>query len=120
MSAVSLTRAPRHEAPGPSAISSADCRGAMRPTIRALALAALPIAAAPARAADPLPSWADGPAKKAIVAFVTKVTKEGGPDFVPREERIAVFDNDGTLWSEKPLYFQLAFALDRVKALVEK
>ena len=69
------------------------------------------------RADDPLPSWNDGPAKKSIVAFVEKVTKEGSPDFVPVAERIAVFDNDGTLWSEKPMPVQLFFALDRVKAL---
>jgi phosphoserine phosphatase len=67
--------------------------------------------------ADPLPSWNDSPAKKAIIEFVTRVTKEGGPDFVPPAERIATFDNDGTLWSEMPIYFQFAFAIDRVKAL---
>lgn len=67
--------------------------------------------------ADPLPSWNDTAPKKAIVAFVEKVTKEGGPDFVPPNERIATFDNDGTLWAEQPIYFQLAFAIDRVKAL---
>ncbi len=66
---------------------------------------------------DPLPSWNDGPTKKAIIEFVARVTKEGGGDFVPVAERIATFDNDGTLWSEQPIYFQLAFALDRVKAL---
>jgi phosphoserine phosphatase len=66
---------------------------------------------------DPLPSWKDGPSKKAILAFVADVTKQGGPSFVPAAERIAVFDNDGTLWSEQPMYFQLAFALDRVKAV---
>ncbi|QKS27521.1 MAG: hypothetical protein FAZ92_01076 [Accumulibacter sp.] len=70
-----------------------------------------------AQAADPLPSWNDGAAKSAIVEFVTKVTTEGTPEFVPPAERIAVFDNDGTLWSEQPMYFQLFFALDRVKAL---
>jgi len=70
-----------------------------------------------ALAADPLPSWNDGPAKKAIISFVEKVTKEGSPDFVPVTERIATFDNDGTLWCEKPLPVQLFFALDRVKAL---
>lgn len=64
-----------------------------------------------------LPSWNDGPAKTAITEFVTKVTQEGGPDYVPPVERIAVFDNDGTLWSEQPMYVQLAFALDRVKAM---
>jgi phosphoserine phosphatase len=66
---------------------------------------------------DTLPSWNDGPAKKAIIQFVERVTKEGSPDFVPPAERIATFDNDGTLWSEQPIYFQLAFALDRMKAL---
>lgn len=70
-----------------------------------------------ARAADPLPSWNDTSPKQAITAFVEKVTREGSPDFVPVAERIATFDNDGTLWSEQPMYFQLFFALDRVKAL---
>jgi hypothetical protein len=68
-------------------------------------------------AADPLPSWKDTAPKKAIIAFVEKVTKEGSPDFVPPAERLATFDNDGTLWAEKPMYFQLLFALDRVKEL---
>jgi phosphoglycolate phosphatase-like HAD superfamily hydrolase len=67
---------------------------------------------------DPLPSWSDGPAKSAIIEFVESVTTEGGAGFVPPEERIATFDNDGTLWSEKPVYFQLLFAMDRVKDLV--
>ena len=66
---------------------------------------------------DPLPSWNAGPAKQAITSFVAGVTREGGPDFVRPAERIAVFDNDGTLWAEQPMYFQLAFTLDRVKAL---
>jgi hypothetical protein len=66
---------------------------------------------------DPLPSWNDSAPKKAVVAFVEKVTKEGGPGFVPGPERIATFDNDGTLWAEQPMYFQFFFALDRVKAL---
>ena len=70
-----------------------------------------------AQAADPLASWNDGPAKKSITEFVAKVTKEGSPDFVPPEERIATFDNDGTLWAEQPMYFQFLFAIDRVKAL---
>src|SRR5436189_5961044 len=70
-----------------------------------------------AQAADPLSSWNDGPTKQAIVAFVEKVTKDGSPDFVPTEQRIATFDNDGTLWCEQPMYFQLFFAVDRVKAL---
>jgi hypothetical protein len=70
-----------------------------------------------ARAADPLSSWNDGPAKKSITEFVAKVTKPGSPDFVPVAERIATFDNDGTLWCEQPMYFQFLFALDRVKTL---
>jgi hypothetical protein len=67
--------------------------------------------------ADPLPSWQDGAAKQAILKFVAEVTKEGGPSYVLPSERIAVFDNDGTLWAEQPLYFQLLFVIDRVKAL---
>jgi phosphoglycolate phosphatase-like HAD superfamily hydrolase len=71
-----------------------------------------------ARAAeDPLPSWNDGATKTAIVEFVRRTTTEGSPDFVAQPERIAVFDNDGTLWSEQPMYVQLAFALDRVREL---
>jgi phosphoglycolate phosphatase-like HAD superfamily hydrolase len=69
------------------------------------------------RAADPLPSWNDGVAKKAIMDFVATVTKDGSPDFVPVPERIAAFDNDGTLWAEQPVYFQVAFMLDRIRAL---
>src|SRR5688572_19582472 len=72
---------------------------------------------ATAVAQQPLASWNTGPAKTAILDFVRKVTQHGSPNFVPPAERIAVFDNDGTLWSEQPIYFQLAFALDRVKAL---
>src|SRR6187399_93409 len=66
---------------------------------------------------DPLPSWNDGAAKKSILDFVTKTTKEGSADFIPPPERIACFDNDGTLWSEQPMYFQLAFVIDRIKAM---
>jgi len=77
------------------------------------ALAGLQLAAAQVA----LQSWNDRAPKKAIEAFVERVTKQGSPDFVPVAERIAVFDNDGTLWAEKPMYFQLLFALDRVKAL---
>ncbi len=69
------------------------------------------------RAADPLPSWNDGKTKQAILGFVEKVTKEGSPDFVPVAERIATYDNDGTLWCEQPLPVQLYFAIDRVKTL---
>lgn len=68
-------------------------------------------------AQDPLPSWKDGAAKQSITAFVGKVTQQGAPDFVPPAERIAVFDNDGTLWSEQPMYFQAFFIFDRIKAL---
>jgi phosphoglycolate phosphatase-like HAD superfamily hydrolase len=67
--------------------------------------------------AEPLASWRDGAAKQSILAFVAAVTQEGGPQLVPAAERIAVFDNDGTLWAEQPLYVQFQFALDRVKAL---
>jgi hypothetical protein len=70
---------------------------------------------AAARAADPLPSWSEGKAKQSIVAFVEKVTTPGSPDFVPVRERIAVFDNDGTLWCEQPAPVQLYFVVDRVK-----
>jgi phosphoglycolate phosphatase-like HAD superfamily hydrolase len=71
-------------------------------------------------AQDPVPSWNDTGPKKAIVAFVEKVTKEGSLDFVPPNERIATFDNDGTLWAEQPMYFQFLFAMDRVKALARQ
>jgi phosphoserine phosphatase len=70
--------------------------------------------------ADALPSWNDTAAKQAIVAFVAKVTSPAGAEYVPPAERIAVFDNDGTLWAEQPMYFQLAFALDRVRALAPR
>jgi phosphoserine phosphatase len=71
-------------------------------------------------AEEPLASWNEVASKHAILEFVKRVASEGSPDFVPVAERIAVFDNDGTLWSEQPVYFQLAFALDRVKALAPK
>ncbi len=70
-----------------------------------------------AQEADPLPSWNEGAAKQAILNFVAAVTREDSPDFVPPPQRIATFDNDGTLWVEQPMYVQLAFAIDRVKAL---
>ena len=74
--------------------------------------------ASPARAqTDPLPSWNDGPAKTAILEFVLATTAESNPNFMPPAERIATFDNDGTLWVEQPLYVQMLFALDRVKAI---
>jgi phosphoglycolate phosphatase-like HAD superfamily hydrolase len=72
---------------------------------------------ASAQATDPLGSWNEGKTKQSILEFVKKVTTPGSPDFVPPAERIATFDNDGTLWAEKPMYVQLLFALDRVKAL---
>jgi phosphoglycolate phosphatase-like HAD superfamily hydrolase len=85
-----------------------------------LAVAFLTGSAFAQQPADPLASWNDGAAKKSITDFVTRVTMEGGADFVPPAERIAAFDNDGTLWAEQPVYFQLAFAFDRVKALSEE
>jgi hypothetical protein len=66
---------------------------------------------------DPLPSWHDGAIKKSITDFVVRVTTQGSPDLVPVEQRIATFDNDGTLWCEQPVYFQVAFAFDRIKAM---
>ena len=89
-------------------------------TFGCLLAVALPFGSAPGQAAGELPSWNDGTAKQAIVAFVQKVTAKGSESFVPVADRIAVFDNDGTLWSEQPIYFQLAYALDRVKALAPK
>jgi len=81
---------------------------------------ALSLGSAQAQAADPLPSWNDGPAKARILAFVEATTKAGGKDFIAVPDRIAVFDNDGTLWSEQPAYFQLIFAIDRVRALAPR
>ncbi len=84
-------------------------------------LAALTLlSSACASAEDPLPSWNACASKDAVVAFVERVTKPGAPEFVPVAERIATFDNDGTLWSEQPMYFQLQFALDRVKVLAPR
>ena len=81
------------------------------------ALCALALTGCGSVKTDPLPSWSEGGPKRSIVAFVTKVTTPGGPDFVPPAERIATFDNDGTLWAEQPLYSQFIFILDRVKVL---
>lgn len=76
---------------------------------------------APLRAhSDPLPSWNEGPTKKAITEFVRSTTDKSSPNFVPLEERIAAFDQDGTLWVEHPMYTQLVYCLERVKALAEK
>lgn len=77
-------------------------------------LAAQPVAA---QGNDPLPSWNDGQSKQAIRAFVRKISKPGTTDFVPPSQRIATFDNDGTLWGEQPFYFQFLFAVDRMKAM---
>jgi phosphoglycolate phosphatase-like HAD superfamily hydrolase len=77
----------------------------------------MPVRAQTAASGSPLPSWNEGATKQAILEFVAAVTREGSPDFVPPAERIATFDNDGTLWVEHPMYTQLAFALDRVKAM---
>jgi phosphoglycolate phosphatase-like HAD superfamily hydrolase len=79
-----------------------------------------PAIAAEQAKSDSLPSWNEGASKKSIVDFVARVTREGGPDYVKPEERIATFDHDGTLWAEQPMYFQIAFAMDRVKALAPK
>jgi phosphoglycolate phosphatase-like HAD superfamily hydrolase len=73
-----------------------------------------------AAAADRLPSWNEGASRKALVGFVERTTRPDSGDFVPPAERIAVFDNDGTLWAEQPMYVQLAFALDRIKALAPR
>jgi hypothetical protein len=82
-----------------------------------ITLVASTLLAANGYAADLLPSWNNTVTKQAITAFVEKVTKEGSPDFVPPAERIAVFDNDGTLWAEQPMYFQAFFIFDRIKTL---
>jgi phosphoserine phosphatase len=90
-------------------------RHAKKVLASAIVIALVPLLGA--LAADPLPSWNDGPAKSAIVSFVEKVTKPDTADFVAPEKRIATFDNDGTLWIEQPMYIQFAFLLDRVEAL---
>jgi len=87
-----------------------------RSFVTGLAAAGLLPAAPSFAQADPLPSWNDGPVKQAMLAFMSRVTTVGGSDFVPVPERIATFDNDGTLWTEQPNYFQVLFAMDRVKA----
>ncbi len=83
----------------------------------ALSAAACLAAAVQAQPTDALPSWNDGPVKKAIVDFISRTVAKGGADYREPAERVAVFDNDGTLWSEQPIYVQFAFALDRVKAM---
>jgi phosphoglycolate phosphatase-like HAD superfamily hydrolase len=99
--------------------SSARDHGKKATRVAAAVLGSVLLIAATSKtlADDPLPSWNDTTPKKAVIDFVERVTKPGSPDFVRPEERIATFDNDGTLWAEQPIYFQFAFAIDRVKAL---
>lgn len=85
-----------------------------------LTLTALLIPVSSLLAKDPLPSWNDGSSKKSIVSFVQKTTTRGGSDYIEPANRIAVFDNDGTLWGEQPLYFQLVYVIDRIKVLAPK
>ena len=89
---------------------------------RSLLIGAAAVAAAPRAFAqgDALPSWNEGPARRAILDFVARTTTAGGRDWVPVPERIATFDNDGTLWTEQPMYFQAIFALDRIKAMASR
>jgi phosphoserine phosphatase len=89
----------------------------LRIGLRCIVLAVMMAAVTAAAATDPLPSWNDGGTKSAIIEFVQAATDKSNPDFVPPAERIATFDNDGTLWPSHPMYTQLAFALDRIKAL---
>lgn len=92
----------------------------MRPTNRLVAAFVALLLFVPVSAqADPLPSWREGSTKSAIIEFVERVTDSAGTDFVDPADRIAVFDNDGTLWAEKPFYFQIFFAMDRIAALAE-
>ena len=88
--------------------------------ITAAVVGALAFTTTVVQAADALRSWNDGKTKQSVIDFVKRVSVKGGKDFVPVPERVAVFDNDGTLWAEQPMYFQLAFALDRVKALASQ
>ena len=107
-------------APGPMVAANEEVRDggvAFRRPLVALVVLALVFASRVLAGPDPLPSWNDGEAKRAILAFVAETTSAGAPGFVPPAERIATFDNDGTLWAEQPMYFQLLFVLDRVKAL---
>jgi len=85
-----------------------------RMSLFVLLLIAIGLWANSAEAGDPLPSWNEGTTKQSIIDFVNRVTQPGSPNFVVPEQRIATFDNDGTLWSEQPMYFQLFFVIDRV------
>lgn len=91
-----------------------------RNLLRVIQFATLLSVATFAHAGDPLPSWQEGSSKSSIINFVDAVSDDRSADYVPPSERIAVFDNDGTLWSEKPVYFQLLFAMDRVRALAAR
>src|SRR5262245_17671270 len=93
---------------------------ALLAALSAVGLVALPPGEAKPEKDDPLPSWNDTPTKKALLDFVARVTVKDGKDFVPVAERIATFDNDGTLWCEQPMYVQAMFMLDRIKALAPK
>ena len=98
-------------------------KGTIKPAIRAILASSFILlftAHLSARSNVWLPSWNHGAAKQAITQFVQEVTTLGGPNYVPPAERIAVFDNDGTLWAEQPMYVQLVFALDRVKVLAQE
>ena len=107
---------PKARIPGPSRRQMLSVLAAL-PLVSGSLLHPEAASAQAATTANPLPSWNDGPTKQSILDFVAAVTREGSPDIVPPAERIATFDNDGTLWVEHPMYTQLAFALDRVKAL---
>ncbi|WP_375788992.1 HAD family hydrolase [Bradyrhizobium sp. Pha-3] len=107
---------PKALIPGPSRRQLLSVLAAL-PLVSASLLHPEATSAQAATSANPLPSWNDGATKQSILDFVAAVTREGSPDFVPPAERIATFDNDGTLWVEHPMYTQLAFVLDRVKAL---
>jgi phosphoglycolate phosphatase-like HAD superfamily hydrolase len=91
------------------------CSRLVRPLV--LSLLVLACTRAPVTDTDPLPSWNEGAAKQALIDFVTRVTTDVSPEFVPAADRVAVFDNDGTLWCEQPMYVQLLFALDRIRAM---
>src|SRR5690606_37368545 len=106
----------------PSTRSGVAIRGGLqhgsgRMLTRLTLVAALSLGAGANLGPDPLPSWNDGPARRAIVDFVEATTTEGSPDFVPEPDRIAVFDNDGTLWSENPVVVQGAFLFERIREL---
>ncbi|KRA46315.1 HAD family hydrolase [Pseudoxanthomonas sp. Root630] len=88
-----------------------------KPRLQSLWMFALLVFATAASASDPLPSWKEGPSRRAILAFVDATTRPGSPDFVPEARRIATFDNDGTLWAEQPVYFQVFFVMDRIQAM---